>query len=474
VHEKARFFVLLAVLEANIPPACPPMRTLPLLLICLLARHAFAQTYIELGEAVKQRLVKAVVSGAGGYSGKSIAISLQNLTAGQVYVRIEPGRIFPNKDSSYQDLMLMEEAQFALAGSEQRATYLTGMCTESHNACPQKGQPYSVGEIAPGDLKALAALAASKKYHNSTVQCAVWAIADNSPIEDIYGEDSAMMRQVATIVARAVGKPIKAFHLEPKRHSITNISTSLDCLIPANTTTARLAVYDRQGNLVRTYFEGKALERGFRQFRFAMNHTQGPGHKLFVRLEVDGKTLMQRELLVTDTIPPLQKINYQATFNYELKQPVEGAEIGIYDDKGGCYFLIDHDKTMQAGYQRGTYAATYLVPKDRKYFLQIRDGAGTVVQSKEVDMAQQPAGVFAKLRKSGTYSFTVSAPIKEATLAIYDAKGERIRVIYDHSNFNPGEKKISYYFDHFQGPDAKFLFRLTDGAGNIVREDAIE
>lgn len=443
------------------------------LLLSLAASTLYAQPYIELGEAVKQKLVKAVVLGVGGYSGKSIEVRVQNLTQNEVNLRIEPGRIFENEDSSYQDLMLMEAIQFTLAPGKGKRAQLQGMCTESHNACPRQGQPYTLGEISNGPLKELAALAAAYQYHNSTVQCAVWTLANNNSIDDIYGEDTVMTHRVADIVSRAIGKPLKYFHLTSRPHAITNISTSLDCLIPATSSKTKLAVYDQEGNLVRTYFEGKELERGFRQFKFAMNHTKGPDYKLFIKLEIDGNVLYQRQLLATDSITELRKLNVQTSFSWEQKQQVEHGEVGLYDEKGNCYFVIEKDKTIKPGYARGTYVAGCYVPEGIPLFLQIRDANGKVLQSTEIGKDDTPPTEFAKETISGVYNFILDKRVEDAMLAIYNAKGERIRVMYDHSTFNPGEKKMSYSFSHFEGPNAKFFFKITDANGNVVKEDPV-
>lgn len=432
-----------------------------------------AQSYLEIGEAVKQRLLNVLVSGAGGYSGKSIAIEVRNTSGKTLYISIEPGRIFENGDSSYQNLILMEEVRWVLAPNERKKAQLSGMCTESHDACPQKGQAFSLGAIAAGALKELAALTAAKKYQNSTVQCAVWAIANNDPIENIYGEDTSMMHQVANIVSKAVGKPVKSFNLTPKVHRITNISTSADVLIPTNIQDASLAVYDSAGNRVRTYFEHKTLERGFRQFRFAMNHTQGDRYKLYVRLKNGSQTLYERELRVTDSIASLQTLQTSATFNYEVKQTINNTTLGIFDEAGNCYFVVEANKPLTAGYQRGTYSAKYDVPKGKKYFLQIRDAANAVVQSHEITANDAAAKTYPKARINGTYAFKIESPLTDAMLAIYNANGERIRVIYDHSNFNPGNKQVSYWFDHFQGPEMKFYIRLTDAEGKTVSESCV-
>lgn len=453
------------------------MFRISLLVGCLLVAmpHLYAQTYIELGEAVKQKLVKAMVLGAGGYSGRSIELRVQNLTQNEVFIRVEPGRIFENEDSSYQDLMLMEAVQFAVAPGKGKKTQLQGMCTESHNACPVAGQPYTLGSIASGPLKELAALAAAWQYHNSTVQCAVWTIANNNPIDDIYGDDTTMTRRVAEIVSRAINKPIKYFHLIPKPHAIVNISTSLDCLIPKTSSNTRLAVYDGEGNLVRTYFEGKQLQRGFRQFRFSMNHAKGPDYKLFVRLEIDGQKLYERELLPTDSITSLKKLNTQVSFTWEQKQEQTGAEVGVYDQAGNCYFVIEPNKTIKPGYARGTYIAGCYVPENIPLAIQIRDNNGKVLQSAAIaDNAPAPtANENAKITRTGTYHFSLDKRVEDAMLAIYNSKGERIRVLYDHSTFNPGEKHMNFTFSHYEGPDAKFTFRITDAAGNIVREDPV-
>lgn len=437
------------------------------------ASASWAQSPIEIGEAVKQRLLKAIISGAGGFNGKSLAIEVQNISGKPLVLRLEAGRIFENSDSAHQNLILMESVTWKLQPNEQKKAQLWGMCTESHDACPRPKQAFSLGKMSTGEMQELAQLTATKSYQSSTIQSAVWAIANGNPIDDIYGSDTAMMHQVARIVSKAVGKPIAQFHLTPRPHHITYINSSIEYVIPENMPNASLAVYDSAGNKVRGYFEQQALERGFRQFKFSMNHSKEGRYPLYVRLKNGNKVLFEREIRTTDSIPDLDTLHYQATFSYEVKQPITNATVGIFDEAGNCYFVIEGNKTLNVGYQRGTYTAKYNVLKGKKYFLQIRDASGHIIQSEEVKKGQKPQETFAKARVTGTYNYQLDTRLEDAMMAIYNENGERIRVMFDHSTLNPGSKSVSYWFDHFQGPDMKFYIRLTDATGKMVREQCV-
>lgn len=245
---------------------------------------ASAQQRITLKEALTRKLVQIRIKGNGGYQGQCIKLAIKNDTDQVLSLEVPPGQMFPSEDSSVQDLITTAPLYVALEPRGVKNADLFTMCTQSYNMVPSEGERFSFGPMAEGFLLALAEKIAKGNYQNSTAQSAVWAVANRNPISDIYGADTAMVRDVATVVSEAWGIPVSQFDLQPRAHHITSINTSIEGLVNKHIREAKLAIYDKEGNIVRQYFEGKHFEPGFMQYRIGVNHTLGDSAELYLRL----------------------------------------------------------------------------------------------------------------------------------------------------------------------------------------------
>ena len=63
--------------------------------------------------------------------------------------------------------------------------------------------------------------------------------------------------------------------------------------------------------------------------------------------------------------------------------------------------------------------------------------------------------------------------MRGATFAVYDESGEMIRIFFEDSNLQPGNKILKYSFGHFQGPEARLYLRITDSEGQVIQEELV-
>ena len=442
------------------------------LILSVFATHSLqSQQRLTLPEALAQNIVQISVHGSGGFQGECLQMAVKNLQSQIVSLEIPAGYIFSSEDTAVQDLMVTSSATLALEARSTKRTHLYTMCTQSSNVGPKKGEKFLAGNMAKGDLLTLAQKISDKGYQNSTAQSAVWTIANQEPVRHIYGEDTTMVRDIAETVSAATGVPITEFHIVPRRHQITAIRTSLEVLIPRHLKQASLGLYDQEGNLIREYFDGKAVEKGFMQWRVGASHTLGDSAEVFLRLKEGEELISERQVFVSDRITPLQRIHSEAVMVYTAKEDVT-ATVGIYDAQDRLYFLLAGERHIPKGIHRSRFIAGKSLPFDQEYFVKVKVGE-EVLASQRLDVHAPPPKLYPKRSVSDKAVFHLKEGIQNGRLAIYDSQGRLKRILYEVPAMQAGTKKINYSFQHRQGRGAKFYLRLTDTEGKVVVEQEI-
>lgn len=439
---------------------------------CLLVLPGFAQQRITLRDALEQKKVRMQISGERGEDGQHLFMRLRNVTAEVLIMLIPAGQIFASADTSVQDQIVTKEQVVVLTPETNKSLNLYSMCTQSWNMSPRKGEPFRLGPMAEGGLLALAEKISTKNYQNSTAQSAVWSLINRESVRHIYGEDTAMVREIAQIVADTRGIPLDSFLLAPRPHRLTIIRTSLEALFDRPIERASLGLYNAAGMRIRSYFQNRNFEKGFTQFRVGANHYEAANSTLYLRLTgADGQTLMERAVTAADSVTPTINFHSQAVMTYEVPQDCN-ATIGVYDEQDRLFFLVKENHPLRQGHNRGTYIAAHPLPYGHTYYMKVKVDGQTLAEQALDPNAPAPV-LYPKSRLSGAFTFKTPTVLKDAEIAIYSGDGEKRRVVYEIDHLNPGQRALRYQFEHFDGPDQAFYIRLTDASGKVVAEKCI-
>ena len=447
------------------------LRIVPSMII-LLCSISFAQQRMSLKQALDESKIDVQVRGAGGFSDKCIQILIKNLTAQAVSLEILPGQIFASEDSSRQDLMATAPAYVALGPGQSKGKAVYGMCIQSSNMSPSKGARFTLGDMAEGDLLGLAERIAKGGYQNSTAQSAVWTVANREPVQHIYGEDTAMVRDLATYVSEATGISMEEFVLTPRVHHITEINTSLEAVIPQNLYQAKLVLTDENGGVVRRYFEGRSYERGFRQWTVGANHHLGDSAKLWLRLYEGDELIAEKPVALGDSVLELDHVHTEAIMVTDVREDTY-ATVGVYDEKDELYVLLAENRHFPKGTHRGRYIVGSPLPFNKTWTLKIKEG-DKILSEQILDTNAPEPIIYPSRTENGRFDVNIEEPIDGAQVAIYDKQGRIKHLMYKIHHLNPGSRWFSYKFEHRDGPDAKFYIRLTDKEGNVIAEKLIE
>jgi len=441
-----------------------------LIFLLLLPLFSQAQEVIKIDQALAERRLKIAVRGAGCYQGNCLRLALKNPRRQDLNLVIPAGQVFVSHDSSKQNLMVVEEEEILVKAGQSSRISLQTMCIQSYNSSPGKGERFSLGDLASSYLLKIAELISEHGYQNSTAQSAVWSVANADPIEYIYGDDSLMVRRLAEVVSEATGAPLAKFRLTPRPHQITSIDASMEVFLPFGKShqDLRMGLYDEEGNLIRSYFQGREYEAGFYQWKVGANHCLGDEASVYLRLFRGQEMIQEQELSPSDSILDLQYLDAEATLIYEIPHETS-AHVGVYDREGRLYLLLEEDKNLKEGHHRSRYIAKIPVLPGQEYRVQVRKGETLIAEAPlEVESPSRP--IYPKERENGRFVIELSQAVDEVRLAIYEEDGRIKRVMYDIHHLNPGRKTFSYMFEHRDGPQARFYARLTDASGDILWE----
>jgi hypothetical protein len=426
---------------------------------------------IDFAEAVEKKIISTGVIGNGGYNGKCIKLSLISRSSRQVKIKIPAGWIFTSEDTFMQDLMVMKEQLFVINPRSRQSFDLFTMCTQSSNHAPSKGAYFNIGKLAQSHLLKLAEKVSKNKwYQNSTVQSAVWTIANGATIDNIYGTDTAMVNGVVEVVSEATGQPVSAFYTEPREHNLTSINTSMEAFITKDLYSASLRAYDANGTLVREYFNGRRIKKGFFYHRLGLFHTLGDEAKLYLKLEEDGDVISQKEIDVNSQITPLTKVYTTNRIEFELEKGTK-ATVAVYDSLDNLYFLMKENKQYNQGENISTLVAKTYLPKNKTYYMKIKAGDKTIASQKMIlDQGEQK--LFPKKYVRGLLQFQLHDDYRGVKVAVFDKNHEKVRTIMD-GNLGRGSKRIPFNFYHYRDPKEILYMRVFDKDGGLLAEQCV-
>lgn len=447
-----------------------------LLLILFLLSFQTAHAIEMLFHAALQKgMITANAKGKGGYNGVCLEVEVTNRTGYPLSIKLAPGTIFQSENEDLQDLMVTQEQLLALKPKSNAMLTLSTMCIQSHNGSPYMGALFSFLKIAEGDLKKMADLIAKEGYSgNSTAQSAVWAITNGASIREIYGSDTSIVRVLAEQVSQSLNISMSSFDFTPRRHQILSLNGSMESLIKTSMPNTSLKAYRSDtGEMVREIFRGYTVKPGFHQFRFGIHHSLGDSIPFILKLEdAEGNVIDEKAIGYHDQIPEMRKMNQEQFITFDLEKPIRG-KVGIYDEEDNLYILMFDNKEMRQGFHKIHFIEGRDLPADKQYLIKVKDMEGNTVVADPLVSVDTPTKKFRPMAKRGVLRFNLKENITNARLDIYDSHGRKIWVVFENSRLRAGNKQIPYLFQHRQGPDATFTWKLIDGNGKLLEEHPI-
>lgn len=172
-------------------------------------------TEFAIKEAIDKGMVELNISGAydpsiyyevvgrdGIHYGKCMAIILKSKIDSLILLRLDCGTQLIPDDSSFQTMIVTQNAVFPLYPNITYATRFYAMCGQLHDTAPNIEKTFKIGELADTGLLKLANYLGDNYIQNMIGQHAMWAFTDQADFEELkkYGADSLSIAKTKEIL----------------------------------------------------------------------------------------------------------------------------------------------------------------------------------------------------------------------------------------------------------------------------------
>jgi len=159
--------------------------------------------YISLEKAEASGLLRARITGLGGYSGECIEASLQNLKADTLFLLVEAGHQLPPGDTAIQDILLVRQDSLQILPLDSIKVSFYGFCCMAHKHSPYKDARYGTGALASDfRLVRLAEYLGKHQHEPGAMQHAIWAVSNGHSIASITEQNTSKQQELREVVAR--------------------------------------------------------------------------------------------------------------------------------------------------------------------------------------------------------------------------------------------------------------------------------
>lgn len=183
------------------------------LLICVfIINTTNGKTKVSLQKAFDKKYITAKAVCKGGLE---LDYSVSNLLKDSLLIFIPAGWRFNSNagKNDYQDILTTHEQILVLRPKETKKFDIKGYCCEATKSGPQKGVPYTLGEMADSSLVLLARYLNTHKTDENTEQYSVWAISDGKETANITSSNDSIAALLRTFVASVKGEPLPWYTL---------------------------------------------------------------------------------------------------------------------------------------------------------------------------------------------------------------------------------------------------------------------
>lgn len=168
--------------------------TCMLLLTSIQNKSDSSSESITLDTAINKGLIYCEFNGAGGFSGKTVVIKMNNKKNGALTISIPAGTLFYPKDPGQQTLITVEEQFVSLAPGEKKSETVFAYCSEHNDRSPNSSSTFTLGKNSKPKFDSLFMFIKPFKVPQKDHQAMVWAISDNSPVSAVSGNTPSMKR----------------------------------------------------------------------------------------------------------------------------------------------------------------------------------------------------------------------------------------------------------------------------------------
>jgi hypothetical protein len=256
-------------------------------LLCIIAFAIVHSTFaskdtVSIQKAFESKLIKLDIKGAAGYQGPCIAMQIKNEDNQPMVLYVEAGRRLDSKDSTQQDILVVQDLFVSLMPKQERSVKVTGYCCQATNHAPASKSVFSVGELAENKLYDLARYLNQAKLEAGSIQNSVWCISNDHELSSIVDDGTAEVSKLRRFLAELKGIVLPWYSIFYKKKKDVLFSGDPEKVVGRieyyiNDYSQVIAnVRDEKGIIVKTFPIGNKVERGSYVFNMDWDVTKIP------------------------------------------------------------------------------------------------------------------------------------------------------------------------------------------------------
>ncbi|MGZ3865393.1 MAG: hypothetical protein ACXVC6_03000 [Bacteroidia bacterium] len=224
---------------------------------------------VSVQKAFESSLIKLEIQGKGGYQGPCITMLLTSEHNEPMVIYVEAGRRLDSKDSTQQDILVVQDLFVSLPAKQKKKVDVTGFCCQAHNGAPKEKSVFFVGRLADNNLYQIARYIYTEKIKNtSTIQNAVWCISDNNELSSVYDDGTEEVAKLRKYLADLKGIVMPWYSIVYKKEKDVLFSGVAEKVIGrieyyiSDFSQVIANIRDEKGIIVRSFFIGGKVARG--------------------------------------------------------------------------------------------------------------------------------------------------------------------------------------------------------------------
>ena len=286
------------------------MRKANLMLIILLltANCLVAKTInITLSEAIEKKMVTTEgININGNYMGKTMSLSVTNISKETLVVKVDNGVIFKPEDPKYQPMVIAGEPTLVVQPTKKNSVDVNTFCGNAPRHCPAKDTKYIYGYKASDTL--IKALQFIKNYslYDDLGQSAVWAITNNHSLSDIYdSQRESIAKDLLALVMRLTSREKPQYYSVSKHEAIPDapayvpktlkIIADFEIRLEASKVLT-LGVFDASGKMIQSVFENQEFGALGHRFEVEFESADVAAGNYYIRLK-EGEMVIKEQVV---------------------------------------------------------------------------------------------------------------------------------------------------------------------------------
>ena len=147
---------------------------------------------ILIKQAVDDHQIQVVLNANGElFYHQPVHYQITNLTGSDIVICFPIGQKVEPADSASQTLIIIDDHPISIGAGQLVEGDLSAFCINESKHAPSKDDPYSLGDLASGQLLDLAKIIQSETAQGHIgAQMAVWAITDQTTLDDLNATSS--------------------------------------------------------------------------------------------------------------------------------------------------------------------------------------------------------------------------------------------------------------------------------------------